>query len=607
MAGYLFAWNPHQQAWDDFAEASLTVKRGHPILKTWSITDGQAQAGDRAYLIRVGGEPSGILASGTITLGPYWKEIRNPDKAANSDMQYFVDIQLDVLLDPSIDRILEWDKLDPRIVTPFKDDTKSAGVLIPEECAADLEKTWGLYRRISTTASTGDKTARLVLYQEYSRSSVRDIFTPGTHQPIQEGSWESQEIVPIPDYPGDFVFFVSLGKEKATGGIQEGISTDGVLTWQPASSQALLGRLYKQLINHDESLNFIYLFLGLGTGTGYHYLGKLKYVSHHWDQYYRVYFRWQLLNWVPQGTSIPTGIVPEENENKPIPQPKTGSKRGLGAWGDWILYGLSTVAAVSVVLFIILVSGHIPIAGAVIPTSTLRASQTTMPTLVPTLPPTATVETPTLPLQIPITSAPIFTDPFLALDPNVWRLPGKDYWGSSVEADIGDGRLKLVINCPASVQYTYCVPIVTLLQPELKNFDLTFDLLIEQQSANANTGFDFRFRENPGNIFYALHVNTSAHYYYNLYDPSLIPLIDQPRMLPELPEAGKVVTFRIIADNSTFTFYENGYPFLSVEDERLAAPGTFSVYTFVSQGGSATISIRNFVIAGVEQVESRQP
>ena len=609
MAAYLFAWNPEHWGWDDLDKAAEQVKQGQPIIKTWSITDNEAKVGDHAFLIKLGQEPTGIIASGAIVRGPYRDEDRNPDQVEKNGERLCVDIKFDVLLDPCLDPILRRDKLDARTLEHFKDDTQQAGRLIPEDIAEDLEKTWVIYKRKTTQSIPGNtENPKLVLYQEYSRNSIHEIFAPGSHPPAQTEAWESQEIVPIPNYPGDFVFFVTPGQEKEEQDPSAEITEEGVLTWQPGPSQALFGKQLKQLINHDESVNFIYLFFRTTDEGEYTYLGNLKYLSHHRDRNYQIYFKWQLLSWEAGQTPGRIGLVAEEKTTRRLPYSKNG-KVGAMKWrGEWMAIILLIIADVSMGFLILFSILHKQAVKAMLPTGTAGATQTSIPslmpistpTLIPTSPPTMIPTTPpTETAATPAVPTPIFSDPFLVDNPDNWLLPAKSYWGSSVDASIGENKLKLVINCPTSDKYTYCVPYVTLLQPTLKDFDLSFDLLIEQQSNNANTGVDFRFRESTPGIYYAFHINILGEYYINIYDPEQVPLIIQPQTLPKRPISGETISFRIIANNSSISIFENGTLLQTVENDQLNLPGTFSVYYYISQGGSATISIQNFRVNGV--------
>jgi hypothetical protein len=64
----------------------------------------------------------------------------------------------------------------------------------------------------------------LVLYQDYSRQEVHAIFAPDTPFTPQSGSWGLHGIVAIPNRPGDFVFFVTLGQQQGDHVFDEGVT-----------------------------------------------------------------------------------------------------------------------------------------------------------------------------------------------------------------------------------------------------------------------------------------------------------------------------------------------------------------------------------------------
>jgi len=138
---------------------------------------------------------------------------------------------------------------------------------------------------------------QLVKYHDYTREEAHDIFAPEMPFTPQAGTWGLHGIVSIPNRPSDFVFFVTFGQRQGDHVFDEGVTTDGVLTWQSQPRQKLGDRQIQQLINHNEDTNTIYLFLRTGEGRKYSYLGTLKYLSHDAEREQPVYFQWQILDW----------------------------------------------------------------------------------------------------------------------------------------------------------------------------------------------------------------------------------------------------------------------------------------------------------------------
>jgi hypothetical protein len=142
----------------------------------------------------------------------------------------------------------------------------------------------------------------LKLYDEFTRRDVHDVFAPGAPFTPQAGTWGLQGIVELADRPGDFVLFVTFGREQSGHEFDEGISADGVLRWQSQPSQTLRDRTIGRLIAHDEEANSVHLFLRTAGRIGgqpapYTYLGRLKYLTHDNQRERPVHFDWQLLDW----------------------------------------------------------------------------------------------------------------------------------------------------------------------------------------------------------------------------------------------------------------------------------------------------------------------
>ena len=81
----------------------------------------------------------------------------------------------------------------------------------------------------------------LVLNNLYSREDVHGIFSPETNFTPQAGTWGLHGIIKIPQREGDFVF-VTYGQSQGEHQFDEGITPDGVLSWQSQPSKILRAR-----------------------------------------------------------------------------------------------------------------------------------------------------------------------------------------------------------------------------------------------------------------------------------------------------------------------------------------------------------------------------
>jgi len=165
------------------------------------------------------------------------------------------------------------------------------------------------------------KTPPLVKYQDYDREEVHDIFAPHSPFTPKSGSWGLRDIVKIPNRDNDFVFFATYGQSQASHAFVDGVTEDGILTWQSKPSQTLNNRTTKKLINHNHLQNNFYLFIRKGLGKKYTYLGRLAYVSHDTEREQPVHFKWQILEWeIPEEMVLEIGLQIELPTEEAVPE-----------------------------------------------------------------------------------------------------------------------------------------------------------------------------------------------------------------------------------------------------------------------------------------------
>ena len=137
---------------------------------------------------------------------------------------------------------------------------------------------------------------------------MHDIFAPDTDFTPGAGLWGIQGIVE--HQPGEFLLFVTFGKEQGEHKFDEGITTAGVLTWQSQPNQGLDDKQVRDLIAHDSERSNVQLFLRTngrsmgGRVTSYRYLGRLAYLAHDAERERPVYFQWQLVDTWPPPASV---------------------------------------------------------------------------------------------------------------------------------------------------------------------------------------------------------------------------------------------------------------------------------------------------------------
>ncbi len=145
MKSWLFTWNPRLWAWDDpvygYKEMIREVESTGATFCKWTCgVTKTIEPGDRVFLIRLGVEPRGIIASGhaltAVFEGTHW----DPDKAAQGKKANRIYIKFDKLLDCD-SCILSMDEL-KRISGAMHWSPQSSGVSIPDDVASRLEELW---------------------------------------------------------------------------------------------------------------------------------------------------------------------------------------------------------------------------------------------------------------------------------------------------------------------------------------------------------------------------------------------------------------------------------------------------------------------------------
>lgn len=137
---WLLAWNPKNWNWEAFDADREMTANGTAVRDRWACANSNAREGDEVFLMRVGGEPRGIVGYGKVASSPYESEHWDADKAANGQTTQFVDVDWLELRAPDrhilpletlkhFDAEQEW--------TPMR-----SGIAIKPDAAATLRKAW---------------------------------------------------------------------------------------------------------------------------------------------------------------------------------------------------------------------------------------------------------------------------------------------------------------------------------------------------------------------------------------------------------------------------------------------------------------------------------
>ena len=140
---YLLAWNPNRWDWTEIPELTTKLKRRGLETIRWSCGNRKdINQGDRLFWIRLGKEPRGIFASGWVIEGSFEALHWDDDRADAGDTAWYIEAELDALLNPEQDTILTREELDASPYDEMHWDTQKSGIIIPNEIALELEEVW---------------------------------------------------------------------------------------------------------------------------------------------------------------------------------------------------------------------------------------------------------------------------------------------------------------------------------------------------------------------------------------------------------------------------------------------------------------------------------
>ncbi|WP_018994996.1 MULTISPECIES: HNH endonuclease [unclassified Thioalkalivibrio] len=140
MKTILFAWNPRKWVWDELPRAVVRANQEGSYRDEWSCgVTKNVQPGDRAFLIRLGEPPKGLIGSGIVLSSPRERHHWDAERRAKGDTANVVEIEFDVLSEqPVVDEAeLRSKPLDAQDWFP-----QASGVTIASDVAEVLEARW---------------------------------------------------------------------------------------------------------------------------------------------------------------------------------------------------------------------------------------------------------------------------------------------------------------------------------------------------------------------------------------------------------------------------------------------------------------------------------
>lgn len=141
-ATYLLTWNPDN--YQDGGNAGVRVGEN----ERWTCHSTKPQPGDRVYLIRLGGDPRGMVARGTVTKGSFEDaDWRDPSKTRR-----YIEFRAEETRPDCATGLLPMVLLEQISKGSFKWSAQSSGISVPPALAKQLDTLWEAGREVHSLA-----------------------------------------------------------------------------------------------------------------------------------------------------------------------------------------------------------------------------------------------------------------------------------------------------------------------------------------------------------------------------------------------------------------------------------------------------------------------
>jgi len=145
LATYLLNYNPKRWEWKDIDIAINQLKQNGSYIDSWSCGNRKnIEVGDRVFVIKLGNEGRGIIASGWVYNGWYQDINWDEEKVKAGRLANYIDVDFDIILNPK-KNILKYEDLQKGKLEKMEWSNQSSGIIIPSDIALELEKMWSSY------------------------------------------------------------------------------------------------------------------------------------------------------------------------------------------------------------------------------------------------------------------------------------------------------------------------------------------------------------------------------------------------------------------------------------------------------------------------------
>lgn len=183
MATIILMWKPTAWPWLELPAMARAVAAGIPCEQRWSVGGSKnIDVGSRAFILRVGNDRPGFVASGWVSESPRSHPHWDAARAAAGELTNYVQVSLDAVHDPDVQTPLDWRTSDGAHRYEALKHLRGSGKSISVEAAKELEGLWA--QRVSSGSyigrlaeepegREGEITYRLVTHRSRERSLRR--------------------------------------------------------------------------------------------------------------------------------------------------------------------------------------------------------------------------------------------------------------------------------------------------------------------------------------------------------------------------------------------------------------------------------------------------
>jgi 5-methylcytosine-specific restriction protein A len=137
---YVFAWNPKLWNWPELPDDLRRLRRrGHVDLEWSSGRTGAIEPGSRAFFVRLGVPPKGLIGAGYTLTAPESRLHWRPEKAAVGTFTHNLQLSLEILTDLPL---ITFEELAQPPFSRFRWGVRQSGMRMPSSISDALEPWW---------------------------------------------------------------------------------------------------------------------------------------------------------------------------------------------------------------------------------------------------------------------------------------------------------------------------------------------------------------------------------------------------------------------------------------------------------------------------------